>query len=108
MTPEEQLEFHKEVSESRYKLIKRCDILLQKELEGGVRGMPFNEVDYEAVTKIAGVRVHLFRELLEMASLTSVAVQSGAMQSGDYDKWLELINKGAADTLGITWTVTVN
>ena len=91
MTPEAQLEFHKKLSESRYELILRSDYFLRKELTGTERP------DFDAVSKIAKVRVDLFRELLDMASLTAVAVQSGATQSTDYDRWLELVKQGAAD-----------
>ena len=91
MTPEEQLEFHKKLSESRYELILRSDYFLRKEL------LDTDDPAFDIVAKIAKVRVDLFHELLEMASLTTVAVQSGAMQSSDYDRWLDLVKQGAAD-----------
>ena len=103
LTPEEQLEFHKELSESRYKLIKKLDNALHHYVDSlgspiGVSGTFSEYID--CLTKLAGVRVHLFRELLDMASLTStaIALQGGVSgQSTDYSKWLELVDKGAQD-----------
>ena len=100
MTPEQQVEFHVKLSDSRYDLINKLDALLHKELAGGTHGMPYNVVDYNALEKIAGVRIHLFREILEMASLTQAMRFSpvgGAGSSDDYRSWVELVNKGAQD-----------
>ena len=54
MTPEEQLEFHKKLSESRYELILRSDYFLRKEL------LDTDDPAFDIVAKIAKVRLDLF------------------------------------------------
>lgn len=94
MTPKEQMEFHEKLSDSRYKLIMRCDEVLHDQLHPTMRG----HLDYDAITKIAGVRVHLFREILEMASLTQALRFSSPMgPAEDYQNWINLVDKGSQD-----------
>jgi len=101
LTPKEQMEFHEKLSDSRYKLIDQLDALLHRCLVGNtyfISGSESQAQDIDFMTKIAGVRVHLFREILEMASLTQALRFSSPMgPAEDYQNWINLVDKGSQD-----------
>lgn len=95
MTPEEQIEFQEQVTKSRYQLIAKCDEKLHTLLDAIVFDGRLIEWQVEALNKLAGIRIHFFRELLEMAALTRLRVEPGF--ANDYQNWVDLVNKGSTD-----------
>ena len=93
MSPEDQLEFQKAIAENRFRMIQRCDELLEKFLTN-LEDAPEH---YDAISKIGGLRCALYRELLEVASLTRVSADMNAYDSDTYQEWLDLVKKGTPE-----------
>ena len=91
MTAEDQLEFQKATAENRFRMIQKADEILEKELN------TFGKPDYDAISKIGGLRCALYRELLEVASLTRTQEVMNAYDQGTYQEWLDLVRKGTPE-----------
>ena len=93
MSPEDQLEFQKAIAENRFRMIQRCDELLEKFLTN----LEDTPEHYDAISKLGGLRCALYRELLEVASLTRVHADMNAYDAGTYQEWLDLVQKGTPE-----------
>lgn len=89
MTPEEQIEFQNKIAACRYQMLAKCDSYLLQEMD---KFTP----DWGEIAKAASVRLNLFREFLEMATLAGISRSAYTLPS-DYGNWLSMVDKGADD-----------
>jgi len=85
-------------------MLTKVDKLLERELDKLANvekhGPDYIE-EYEAINKLGGLRVALFRELIDVALAGATARSvTNAYDETDYKKWLDLVDKGAEDQQG--------